>query len=94
MNLLTIDVGTVAGLATHVWSLTNAVVICEKLFRCKEQTLISREVFVGTAFMYRMFGIAAFIGIACVPLSAPASIWVAKQIYSEWMSVGAGGTCR
>ncbi|ODN97956.1 hypothetical protein I350_07593 [Cryptococcus amylolentus CBS 6273] len=72
MNLLTIDAKTVASLATHSWALTNGMT-----------TLI-----IGTAMLYKMLGVSAFVGIACVPLSAPFSWPVAKLIYTcdkEWM---------
>ncbi|ODO08357.1 ATP-dependent bile acid transporter [Cryptococcus wingfieldii CBS 7118] len=72
MNLLTIDAKTVASLATHSWALTNGMT-----------TLI-----IGTAMLYKMLGVSAFVGIACVPLSAPFSWPVARWIYTcdkEWM---------
>ena len=31
INLLTIDSGSMASLATHVWNATNAIVACESL---------------------------------------------------------------
>ena len=31
--------------------------------------------------MYQMLGVSAFVGIACVPLAAPLSTYVAKNIY-------------
>ena len=34
-------------------------------------------------FLYKMFGISAFIGIACVPLSTPLSFYVSRQSYRE-----------
>ncbi|ODN72751.1 hypothetical protein L202_08188 [Cryptococcus amylolentus CBS 6039] len=72
MNLLTIDAKPVASLATHSWALTNRMT-----------TLI-----IGTAMLYKMLGVSAFVGIACVPLSAPFSWPVAKLIYTfdkGWM---------
>ena len=37
----------------------------------------------GVVFLYQMFGISAFIGIACVPLSTPLSFYVSRQSYRK-----------
>ncbi|EIW65943.1 hypothetical protein TREMEDRAFT_35758 [Tremella mesenterica DSM 1558] len=65
MNLLTIDTGTIASLGTHTWNLTNAII----------------GLVIGIYFLYSMLGISAFVGILCIPLSTPASYYVARQIY-------------
>lgn len=39
---------------------------------------------IGTVFLYQMFGVSAFIGLACVPLSAPISYWVARMSYRKF----------
>ena len=38
-------------------------------------------VIIGITFLYSMLGVSAFIGIACVPLSAPLSTWLAGRVY-------------
>ena len=65
MNLLTIDAGTIAGLATNIWNITNAII----------------ALVVGIYFMYQMFGISAIIGVACIPLSTPLSFWVSQHSF-------------
>ncbi|ORY26307.1 P-loop containing nucleoside triphosphate hydrolase protein [Naematelia encephala] len=65
MNLLTIDSGTIASLATKSWALSNSII----------------SLAIGLAFLWSMLGVSAFVGIACIPLSTPASVWVAKKIY-------------
>ncbi|WWD17007.1 hypothetical protein CI109_101443 [Kwoniella shandongensis] len=64
MNLLTIDTGMVASLANESWNLSNGTI-----------TLL-----IGVISLYSMLGVSAFVGIACIPLSAPLSVIVAKQI--------------
>jgi len=36
---------------------------------------------IGLGFLYQMLGVSAFIGVAAVPLAAPLSTYVAKNIY-------------
>jgi hypothetical protein len=40
-------------------------------------------VVIGGAFLYSLFGVSAFVGIACVPLTSPIGWWIAKRIYGE-----------
>ncbi|WRT66672.1 uncharacterized protein IL334_003632 [Kwoniella shivajii] len=71
MNLLTIDTGTIAAMATHIWGFVNGVV-----------TLL-----IAVVMLYNMLGVSAFVGIACVPLSIPLSWLVSRYIYQcdkEW----------
>lgn len=37
--------------------------------------------------MYQMLGYSAFVGIACVPLSAPLSVWIARETYRELLEI-------
>ncbi|ODO08343.1 ATP-dependent bile acid transporter [Cryptococcus wingfieldii CBS 7118] len=72
MNLLSIDANTVASLATRLWDFANGMT-----------TLV-----IGTGMLYKLFGVSAFVGIVCVPLSTPLSWLVSKLIYKcdkEWM---------
>nr|XP_018262736.1 uncharacterized protein I303_04216 [Kwoniella dejecticola CBS 10117]OBR84894.1 hypothetical protein I303_04216 [Kwoniella dejecticola CBS 10117] len=71
MNLMTIDTGTIASMATHLWNFANGMV-----------TLV-----IGVGMLYGMLGISALVGIACIPLSTPLSYLVSKLIYrcdKEW----------
>ncbi|WVQ79444.1 hypothetical protein IAT38_001542 [Cryptococcus sp. DSM 104549] len=71
MNLMTVDSGTVASMATRSWNFCNGVV-----------TLL-----IGISMMYSMLGFSALVGIACVPLSMPLSYMVSRRIYrcdKEW----------
>ncbi|WVW84262.1 hypothetical protein I302_106292 [Kwoniella bestiolae CBS 10118] len=71
MNLLTIDTGIVASMATHIWNFGNGII-----------TLI-----IGVVMLYSMLGVSALVGIACIPLSMPLSYLVSKLIYrcdKEW----------
>ena len=65
MNLLTIDNNTIASIATIAPNVTNSVI----------------SLAIGVGFLYGMLGVSAFVGIACIPLSAPMSTYVAKNIY-------------
>ncbi|TYJ53022.1 hypothetical protein B9479_006351 [Cryptococcus floricola] len=72
MNLLSIDANTVASLATRLWNFANGMT-----------TLV-----IGTGMLYKLFGVSAFAGIVCVPLSTPLTWLVSKLIYKcdkEWM---------
>ncbi|WVO18186.1 hypothetical protein L204_105890 [Cryptococcus depauperatus] len=71
MNLLTIDTGTIAGMATHLWNFTNGII-----------TLL-----IGAAMLYSMLGVSALAGIVCVPLGAPPFYLISQFIYrcdKEW----------
>jgi hypothetical protein len=37
----------------------------------------------GVLFLYKLLGISAFVGLACLPLSAPVSYWVTKLTYRK-----------
>lgn len=65
MNLLTIDVSTISSLATYLWNISNGLI----------------RLVIGFAFMWKMLGPSALVGILCVPLFAPLSAWIAKKIY-------------
>ena len=43
--------------------------------------LTSCSVTIGIGFLYSMLGISAIIGIACIPIAAPMSAYVARNIY-------------
>ncbi|BEI85636.1 hypothetical protein CcaverHIS002_0510370 [Cutaneotrichosporon cavernicola] len=65
MNLLTIDVGTVASMATYIWNISNGII----------------QLIIGLVFMYNMLGSSSAVALLCVPLFAPISAWIAKRIY-------------
>jgi ABC-type multidrug transport system fused ATPase/permease subunit len=67
MNLLTIDTGAIASLATHVWHVTNALV----------------NLVVGFWLLYSMLGISAIIGIGCIPILSSFTAILAKFIYCK-----------
>ena len=83
MNLLTIDTNTVASLATIAPNVSNSIISCWSIFPDIGVPLIKigLVVLIGVGFLYSMLGISAFVGIACVPLSAPVSAYVARNIY-------------
>nr|XP_019007523.1 uncharacterized protein I206_07785 [Kwoniella pini CBS 10737]OCF46304.1 hypothetical protein I206_07785 [Kwoniella pini CBS 10737] len=71
MNLMTIDTGTIAAMATHTWNFANGMI----------------ALIIGVGMLYSMLGISALVGIACIPLSTPLSYLVSKLIYrcdKEW----------
>lgn len=84
MNLLTIDTGTVASMATYIWGISNGIIQCEQ--RWPSYRVYTREltaVIIGLVFMYNMLGSSSAVALLCVPMFAPISAWIAKRIYGE-----------
>ncbi|KLT42676.1 P-loop containing nucleoside triphosphate hydrolase protein [Cutaneotrichosporon oleaginosum] len=65
MNLLTIDVNTVASMATYIWGISNGII----------------QLVIGLVFMYNMLGSGSVVALIFVPIFAPISAWIAKRIY-------------
>jgi hypothetical protein len=42
-----------------------------------------QQVVIGTVFLYTLFGVSAFVGMACIPLTSPIGVWIGKRIYGE-----------
>lgn len=85
MNLLILDTGTIAGLATKVWNLTNAMIGRKSALNCNTRfaSMLTVVVLIGTYMLWQLFGISSFVGIGFIPLMSPFGYYIAKNIYRK-----------
>ncbi|KAL7420559.1 hypothetical protein Q5752_004510 [Cryptotrichosporon argae] len=65
MNLLTSDIGTIGGLATLIWSVTNNLL----------------GLIIGLYLFWSMLGPSSIVAIAVIPLNLPLMLWISRLTY-------------